>query len=110
GSRCVVQLILRPWRQLPSYGWRQLGLTATLALAFTLNLESFALGKNGRWLWQSTATAGGAAAALIHFACFWVVALLFLVLATPMLLKKRPVEPPPPLHQLAVWTSLNLFF
>ena len=53
-ARGVARLILRPWRKVKNYGFRLVGLTTLLVVAFDIALEPFAWHVKHFWFWQRT--------------------------------------------------------
>ena len=110
-ARGVARLILRPWRKSRLYGFRLIGVTAALALAFDFGLEPFATQVNHYWLWQPTKLA-----LLWHgtppsnFLGWLMTALLVLAFATPVMINKSHQKFPSDFHPLIVWLLLSLLF
>ena len=110
-ARGVARLILRPWRKSRLYGFRLIGATAALALAFDFGLEPFATQANHYWLWQPTKLA-----LLWHgtppsnFLGWLVTALVILAFVTPVMINKSHKKFPSDYHPLIVWVLLNLLF
>ena len=110
-ARGVARLILRPWRKSRLYGFRLIGVTAALALAFDFGLEPFATQVNRFWLWQPTKLTW-----LWHgtppsnFLGWLVTALLVLAFATPMMINKSHQKFPSDYHPLIVWLLLTALF
>ena len=110
-ARGVARLILRPWRKSRLYGFRLIGVTAALALAFDFGLEPFAMQVNHYWLWQPTKLA-----LLWHgtppsnFLGWLVTALVVLAFATPVMINKSHKKFPSDYHPLIVWMLLNVLF
>ena len=111
-SRGVARLMLRPWRNSPSYGFKLIGLTALLVVLLDVGLEPFATRVKHYWFWNPTklkldwySTPG------VNFMGWAITALLILAFATPVLINKNPVQKPKPEYSpLAVWLLLNLLF
>jgi uncharacterized membrane protein len=111
-SRGVARLMLRPWRNSPSYGFKLIGLTALLVVLLDVGLEPFATRVKHYWFWNPTklrldwySTPG------VNFMGWAITALLILAFATPALINKNPVQKPKPEYSpLAVWLLLNLLF
>jgi uncharacterized membrane protein len=111
-ARGVARLILRPWRKVKNYGFRLIGLTALLAVAFDFALEPFAWHVKHFWLWQRTKIAvTWQGTTLLNFFGWLFVALLILAFATPALIKKQPGAPSAPdYHPLVLWLGALLLF
>ena len=111
-ARGVARLILRPWRKVKNYGFRLIGLTAMLAVAFDFALEPFAWHVKHFWLWQRTKIAvTWQGTTLLNFFGWLFVALLILAFATPSLIKKQPGAPSAPdFHPLVLWLGALLLF
>jgi uncharacterized membrane protein len=111
-SRGVARLMLRPWRNSPSYGFKLIGLTALLVVLLDVGLEPFATRVKHYWFWNPTklrldwySTPG------VNFMGWAITALLILAFATPALINKNPVQKPKLEYSpLAVWLLLNLLF
>jgi uncharacterized membrane protein len=111
-SRGVARLMMRPWRNSPSYGFKLIGLTALLVVLLDVGLEPFATRVRHYWFWNPTklkldwySTPG------VNFMGWAITALLILAFATPALINKNPVQKPKPEYSpLAVWLLLNLLF
>lgn len=110
-SRGTARLILRPWRNLPIYGFWLIGLTTLLVLLTDLNLEVYATQVKHYWAWGPTRLP-----LLWHgvppsnFLGWTVTTLLILIFVTPALINKKPVTFPPDYQPLAVWFLLNGLF
>src|ERR1019366_3401708 len=83
-SRGVARLMLRPWRNSPSYGFKLIGLTALLVVLLDVGLEPFARRVKHYWFWNPTklrlewySTPG------VNFMGWAITALLILAFATP---------------------------
>jgi uncharacterized membrane protein len=110
-ARGVARLILRPWRMSKTYGFRVIGLTCVLAVAFDFALEPFASQVNRFWIWQMpTAVPAWHTAPWSNFLGWLTTSLLILAFVTPGLINKKPVRHPPDYHPLDVWLVLNLIF
>lgn len=111
-ARGVARLILLPWRKVKNYGVWLMGLTAVLAVAFDLALESFAGHVKHFWLWQPTKipfTWQGATP--LNFAGWACVSLLIMLIITPLLIRKQPGGPnAPEFHPLVLWLGALLLF
>lgn len=111
-ARGVARLILRPWRKSRLYGFRIIGVTAALTLAFDVGLEPFATQIKHFWLWQPTKFPW----LLWHgtppsnFLGWLVTALVILAFATPVLINKSHQKFPSDYHPLIVWLLLSLLF
>jgi uncharacterized membrane protein len=110
-ARGVARLILRPWRMMRTYGFRLIGLTTGLSLAFELAWEPFATRARHYWLWTPTRFPfDWYGAPLTDFVAWTGTVLLMLAFATPALINKKPARFPPDFHPLLVWVLLNLLF
>jgi uncharacterized membrane protein len=110
-ARGVARLILRPWRKGRLYGFRLIGVTAALAVAFDFGLEPFATQVKDYWLWQPTKLGllwQGTPPS--NFLGWLVTALLILAFVTPALINKSHHKFPPDYHPLMVWILLSLLF
>jgi uncharacterized membrane protein len=111
-SRGVARLILRPWRETPTYGFRMIGLTTVLVVLLDLGLEPFATCVKRFWLWNPTKLKlDWYGAPAINFFGWAVSTLLILAFATPALINKKPMpQPRSDYVPLAIWFLLNLLF
>ncbi len=109
-SRGVARLILRPWRDLPNYGFVSLALTCVLAVVFDFNLEPCAARTEHLWIWQTQKPfLAWYGAPLVNFAAWAAVTLLLVAVVTPWLIIKKPVtNPPPDYPPLALWLITTL--
>jgi uncharacterized membrane protein len=110
-ARGVARLILRPWRKDRLYGFRLIGVTVALAVAFDFGLEPFATQVKDYWLWQPTKLGllwQGTPPS--NFLGWLVASLLILAIVTPTLLNKSHRKFPPDYHPLMVWILLSLLF
>ena len=111
-SRGVARLVLRPWRKVKNYGYRLLGLSAALAVAFDFALEPFATGAKHLWRWQPTKipfTWYGASP--MNFLGWAAVALLILAFILPYLIRKQPGKSSPPdFAPLILWLGAVVVF
>jgi putative membrane protein len=107
-ARGVARLILRPWRDTPTYGLRMLGLTVALALILDFQLELYATRVAQLWFWTPTRVPLDLCGIpLTHFLGFTVSSLLILFFVTHALINKKPAPFPPDYHPLAVWLLLT---
>jgi uncharacterized membrane protein len=110
-ARGVARLILRPWRKGRLYGFRLIGVTAALAVAFDFGLEPFATRVKDYWLWRPTKLGLLWQGAPPSNCLGWLAAsLLILAFVTPALINKSHHKFPPDYHPLMVWLLLNLLF
>ena len=108
-GRSVARLVFRPWRKTRTYGFKVIGLTCLLALAFALGLEPYASKLNGYWLWQvGQGHWRWYGAPWVCFLAWLLTALLILAFATPFLINKKPVKSPPFFQPLIIWLTFNL--
>jgi len=111
-SRGVARLVLRPWRKVKNYGYRLLGLSTALAVAFDVALEPFATGAKHLWRWQPTKiplTWHGATP--MNYFGWAAVALLIFVVILPYLIRKQPGNPSPPdFAPLILWLGTVVVF
>jgi uncharacterized membrane protein len=110
-SRGVARLILRPWRKTHTYGYRVVGLAATLTALFAFALDPFASHVKHYWLWMPTkfpVTWQGAP--LVNFFGWAFVSLFILAFVTPVLIKKNPVRHPADFHPFCIWLGAFLLF
>lgn len=109
-SRGVARLILRPWRNTRTYGFRLIGLTTALVVLLDLGLEPFATRVKHYWFWNpSNLKLDWYGAPVVNFFGWAATTLLILAFATPALINKKPMPPPPPDYApLVVWLLLNL--
>jgi uncharacterized membrane protein len=110
-ARGVARLIMRPWRQNPTYGVKVLLLTVLLVVLTDLAFEPFAIKVKGYWTWKPTLVASD------WYTMPWVNCLgwavctaLILAFATPALIRKKPGKSPADFHPLAVWLLMNTLF
>ena len=110
-ARGVARLILRPWRKSRLYGFRLIGVTAALTLAFDFGLEPFATQANHYWLWQPTKLSLlWQGTPLSNFLGWLVTALVVLAFVTPVMINKSHQKFPSDYHPLIVWLLLSLLF
>lgn len=111
-SRGVARLILRPWRQIRTYGLWLIGLTTALVVLLDLGLEPFAIHVKHYWYWNATKLKlDWYGAPVVNFFGWAVTTLLILAFATPALINKKPMpQPPPDYVPLLVWLLLDLLF
>jgi len=110
-ARGVARLILRPWRKSRLYGFRLIGVTAALAVAFDFGWEPFATRVGHYWMWQPTKLGllwQGAPPS--NFLGWLVTALVVLAFVTPVLINKSHQKFPSDYHPLIVWLLLSLLF
>jgi putative membrane protein len=111
-ARGTARLILRPWRKVNNYGFRLIGLTALLAVAFDLALEPFAWQVKHFWFWQATKIPvtwqGVTPLNFLSWACLTV---LIMILVTPVLIRKQPGHrSKPDLYPLMLWLGALVWF
>ena len=111
-ARGVARLILRPWRNTSTYGFRLIGLTTLLVVLVDLGLEPFATRVKHLWFWNPTKlkfdwyTTPG-----INFFGWAITTLLIMAFATPSLINKKPgPQPPSDYYPLVIWLLLNFLF
>jgi putative membrane protein len=110
-ARGVARLILRPWRKGRLYGYRLIGVTAALTVAFDFAFEPFATHVKDYWLWEPTKMGLlWQGTPPTNFLGWLVTALLILAFVTPALINKSHQKFPPDYHPLAVWLLLSLLF
>ena len=110
-ARGVARIILRPWRKSRLYGFRLIGVTAALALAFDFGLEPFATQVNHYWLWQPTKLPllwQGTPPS--NFLGWLVTALVVLAFVTPVMINKSHKKYPSDYYPLIVWVLLSALF
>ncbi len=109
-GRGVARLIMRPWRETPYYGFRVIGLTGALAVAFDAALEPFATRVKHYWFWELHASVPAwYSAPWMNFLGWFVTTLGILGFTTPWLIDKRPLQQPTDYHPLALWLLLNFY-
>ena len=107
-GRGVARLMMRPWRETPYYGFRVMGLTGALAVAFDAALEPFATRVKRYWFWEPHASVlAWYSAPWMNFLGWFVITLGILGFLTPWLIDKRPVQQPIDYHPLVLWLLLN---
>lgn len=108
-SRGIARLMLKPWRNSPSYGFWQLTIACVLIEVFFLVLEPFAF-INRWWIWLTPkGTPSWYDAPWAHFAASALGSVFLLVFITPWLINKKPVkEPLPDVYPLWIWVFLML--
>jgi uncharacterized membrane protein len=111
-ARGVARLILRPWRKVKNYGFRLVGLTTLLVVAFDVALEPFAYHVKHFWFWQPTRlSVTWQGATLLNFAGWAVVTLLILTFTTPLFIRKQPGSSRASrFHSLTIWLGALLLF
>jgi len=104
-SRGVARLILRPWRKTKTYGFRLIGLTATLVAAFEFALEPYASRFRHYWFWPPTKLPLSWHSAPVSVFLGWaIVTILVLAFTTPLLINKQLSKSRgPDLHPLIAW-------
>jgi putative membrane protein len=109
-SRGVARLILRPWRDLPNYGFASLALTCVLTVVFDFNLEPYAARTEHFWIWKTQKPfLAWYGAPLVNFAAWAAVTLLLVAIVTPWLIIKKPMtNPPPDYPPLVLWLITTL--
>jgi hypothetical protein len=108
-SRGTARLILRSWRQTPTYGIQVLALTTALSLLFIAGLEAFATSAGTSWFANHGRT-GWNGFVPGHLPAFVVATVIILILVTPILIRKKPVSSPPDFFPLITWALLTLLF
>jgi uncharacterized membrane protein len=110
-SRGVARLALRPWRKVKNYGFRLMGLTAALAVAFDFALEPFAREKR-LWFWQPTKiSVTWFGASPLSFLSWAFVSGVILAVIMPFLIRKQPGNSrAPDFAALALWLGLVTLF
>jgi uncharacterized membrane protein len=111
-ARGLARLILRPWRTCRNYGFRLIGLTVLLAVAFDVALEPFAWYARHFWYWQSTRlTIHWQGVSPLNFLGWALVSSVVMLLITPTLIPKQPRPPAAPdYHPLGIWLGAFLLF
>jgi len=111
-SRGVARLILRPWRNTQTYGFRLIGLTTALVVLLDLGLEPFATHVEHYWFWNPTKlNFNWYSAPGVNFLGWAATTLLILAFATPSLINKKPgPQPLPDFVPLVVWLLISLLF
>ena len=111
-SRGVARLVLRPWRKVKNYGFRLLGLSAALAVAFDFALEPFAAGAKHLWRWQPTKIPlSWHGASPLNYFGWAAVALLILAFVMPYLIRKQPGKSSAPdFAPLGLWLGAVVVF
>lgn len=111
-SRGVARLILHPWRNTPTYGFRLIGLTTALVVLLDIGLEPFATRVKHYWFWNPTKlNFDWYGAPGVNFLGWAATTLLILAFVTPSLINKKPgLQPPPDFIPLVVWLLVNLLF
>jgi uncharacterized membrane protein len=111
-SRGVARLILRPWHNTPTYGFRLIGLTTALVVLLDIGLEPFATRVKHYWFWNPTKlNFDWYGAPGVNFLGWAATTLLILAFVTPSLINKKPgPQPPPDFVPLVVWLLINLLF
>jgi putative membrane protein len=111
-SRGVARMILRPWRKTKSYGYKVIGLTGLLVVAFDVALEPFAFRIRHYWNWMPTSfPLTWQCATPINFMAWWLIAVLILLFISPLLIVKRPrSKSGAQFHPLCVWLGAVIFF
>ncbi len=91
-SRGVARLILRPWRQVPNYGFWLMGLTAVFTSALFAALEPFGKLRHF-WLWQHTKMRfTWFDAPVLYYFVLSFMALIILGMISPFFIRKQPGE------------------
>ncbi len=107
-SRGVARLILRPWRDLPTYGYWLLGLAVVLT---GLSFYVWSLGTSlGASLRSRGSASGWHRGGLLNLSGEGVMALAINIVITPFLINKRPGREPADFHPLLMWGLLNFLF
>jgi uncharacterized membrane protein len=110
-SRGVARLILRPWREKPTYGFRLLALTVWLVVLLELGLEPFATVVKGYWSWKPTRLpTDWYGTPWVNFLGWLLSATLVMAFATPGLIRKKPGKLVSFYHPLVLWLLLNMLF
>ena len=103
-ARGLGRLILRPWLQTPTYGFRLLAASVLLVVLVDAGFGVLAVNANGAWHWRLGAS--WPIPAWSHAAGVAMFSLFLLVAAAPWLIDKRPEIPPPDRQPLVIWAFL----